>query len=144
MVDAEKLEKFDFELVSPERRLMSQEAWQVTIPGEMGTFGVRAGHASLLSAVRPGVVEIVASQGDAPEKIFIAGGFADVTARNCTILAEEATPVNELDQSAVEKEIAELQTKLSAANDNIEKQRYSRQLEIEKAKLTALTGTLQV
>jgi len=89
-MDATNVQQFDFELVSPERKLMSEKAWQVTIPGEMGNFGVRAGHSSLVSAIRPGVVEIVENEGDAPTKIFIAGGFADVTAMNCTILAEQA------------------------------------------------------
>ena len=58
-MDAQKLENFDFELVSPERKLMSKKAWQVTIPGYEGDFGVRAGHASLVSSIRAGVVEIV-------------------------------------------------------------------------------------
>ncbi len=81
---------FDFELVSPEKKLLSEKAWQVTIPGEEGTFGVRAGHSSLVSYIRPGVVEVIFNQGDEPKKIKVQGGFADVTATNCTILAEEA------------------------------------------------------
>ncbi len=141
-MDAQKLENFDFELVSPERKLMSEQAWQVTIPGYEGDFGVRAGHASLVSSIRPGVVEIITNKGDAPTKIFIAGGFADVTATNCTILAEDAIMVSEMEQSIVESQLSELQNKLSATNDNIEKERFQKQLEIEKAKLTALTGSL--
>ena len=143
-MDAQKLENFDFELVSPERKLMSEKAWQLTIPGEMGNFGVRAGHSSLVSSIRPGVVEIVSHQGDAPTNIFIAGGFADVTATNCTILAEEATLISEMNEGDIEAQISELESKLSSTNDNIEQARFTAQLIIEKAKLTAVTGHLVV
>ena len=84
---------FNFELVSPEEKLMSEPAWQVTIPGFEGDFGVRAGHSSLVASIRPGIVEVISKQGDAPKKIKVQGGFADVTSTNCTILAEEAETV---------------------------------------------------
>ena len=143
-MDATNVQQFDFELVSPERKLMSEKAWQVTIPGEMGNFGVRAGHSSLVSAIRPGVVEIVENEGDAPTKIFIAGGFADVTAMNCTILAEQAIKLDEMSQETIEKSINDLEGKLAATNDNVEQVRFTRELALEKAKLTAVTGTLVV
>ncbi|MEM6811335.1 MAG: ATP synthase F1 subunit epsilon [Pseudomonadota bacterium] len=139
-MNTENTNQFDFELVSPERILMSEKAWQVTIPGEMGDFGVRAKHASIVSSIRPGVVEIVSEQGSEPQKIFIAGGFADVTESNCTILAEEAMIVSDLDQSEIEKEISELTEKLSSSNDNIEKMRYQTALDVSKAKLVAVTN----
>lgn len=142
MADAQIAENFDFELVSPERKLMSEKAWQVTIPGEEGTFGVRAGHSSLVSSIRPGVVEILTTQGAEPTKIFIAGGFADVTASNCTVLAEEATMVGDLDQAQLEKDVTDLENKLSSAKDEIETSRFSKQLVLTKAKLTAITGAL--
>jgi F-type H+-transporting ATPase subunit epsilon len=140
MSDVQITDTFDFELVSPERKLMSEKAWQVTVPGEEGNFGVRAGHSSLVSSIRPGLVEIVSNQGEAPIKIFIAGGFADVTASNCTILAEEALKFEELDQSEIEKEVSNLESKLSDTKDAIEIARYTKQLGLAKAKLTAVTG----
>ncbi len=133
---------FDFELVSPERKLMSEKAWQVTIPGYEGDFGVRAGHSSVVSNIRPGIVEIVKEQGSEPTKIFIAGGFADVTATNCTVLAEEAMMLSDLDQSAIEEEVSSLESKLSNAKDDVEIIRYTKQLALAKAKFTAVTGTL--
>lgn len=142
MSEAQTTDTFDFELVSPERKLMSEKAWQVTVPGEEGAFGVRAGHSSLVSSIRPGVVEIVSAQGDAPTKIFIAGGFADVTANNCTILAEEATMLDDMKQGDIEKEISDLESKLDAAKDEIEMSRFMKQLVLAKAKLTAVTGVL--
>ena len=140
-MNTENTNQFDFELVSPERRLLSEKAWQVTIPGEMGDFGVRAGHASLVSSIKPGVIEIVKSQGDKAERIFIAGGFADVTASNCTVLAEEAILVSDLDQSIVEKQISDFESKLASANDNGEQLRYRNLLSVERAKLAAITGS---
>ena len=139
MSDVKASNNFDFELVSPECKLMSEKAWQVTIPGEEGSFGVRAGHSSLVSTIRAGVVEVVSNQGDAPKKVFIAGGFADVTASNCTILAEEASNVDELNQADIEKDIADLEKKLADTKDDIEVSRYKKQLALANAKLTAVS-----
>jgi F-type H+-transporting ATPase subunit epsilon len=142
MAEAQINHNFDFELVSPERKLMSEKAWQVTIPGYEGDFGVRAGHSSIVSNIRPGIVEIITTQGAAPTKIFIAGGFADVTASNCTILAEEATMLDDLHQAEIEKDISDLESKLSGAKDAVETIRFTKQLVLAKAKLTAVTGVL--
>lgn len=144
MSDVQNMTDFDFELVSPERKLMSEKAWQVTIPGFEGDFGVRAGHSSLVSNIRPGVVEIISKQGDAPTNIFIAGGFADVTATNCTVLAEEATMLSDLNEGEIEAEISDLQEKLSSSSDDVKIIRYTKQLTLAKAKLTAVTGVLTV
>lgn len=144
MAEAQTMNNFDFELVSPERRLMSEKAWQVTIPGGEGDFGVRAQHSSLVSSIRAGVVEIISKQGDAPLKIFIAGGFADVTASNCTILAEEAMMVSDMDQSKVQEDVIDLEKKLSATKDKVETIRFTKQLALAKAKLTAVSGELVV
>lgn len=131
---------FDFELVSPEEKLMSEKAWQVTIPGEDGDFGVRAQHSALVSTIRPGVVEIVSKQGDAPVRIFIAGGFADVTSTNCTILAEEATMVADFNADDIKSEIEALEKKLSDAKDQIEISRFTKQLSLSNAKLNAVAA----
>lgn len=69
---------------------MSEQAWQVTIPGEEGDFGVRANHSALVSSIRPGIVEVLLNRGDKPTRVRVEGGFADVTATNCTIIAEQA------------------------------------------------------
>lgn len=132
---------FNFELVSPDRKLMSESAWMVTIPGEDGTFGVRAGHMSLVASIRPGVVEVITEAGKPAQKIFIAGGFADVTATNCTVLAEEAVNVAELSAEKIEQEIKNLTEDMAAAND-AEKVRLSRALTLAKARLSAISGKL--
>ena len=128
---------FNFELVSPEKILVSEPAWQVTIPGEEGYFGVRAGHMSLMAAIKPGVVEVIAKQGDAPRKIFISGGFADVTASNCTILAEQAMNVSDLNVAAIEQDIANLNDEIKLANDAIEKSALNKKLALAGVKLNA-------
>ncbi len=128
---------FNFELVSPDKIMMSEPAWQVVIPGEEGYFGVRAGHMSLIAAVRPGVVEVYKTEGAAPEKIFIAGGFADVTAANCTVLAEQAVNVNELDAGAIEAELNKLRAEHSATTDTAEKIALDRKIRTATFKLLA-------
>lgn len=129
---------FNFELVSPEKILVSEPAWQVTIPGEEGYFGVRAGHTSLLAAVKPGVVEVVKTEGGAVEKIFIAGGFADVTAKNCTLLAEQAVPVSDIDAVKTAQDLANLKEDLARAASAVDRAQIEHRIRLANAKLTAV------
>ena len=132
-----------FELVSPEEKLVSEPVKMAIIPGEEGEFGVLAGHSSLVASLRPGVVELYAEgQEAASQRIFIAGGFADVTGEQCTVLAEEATAVDALSQSDIEQEIANLSEDLARTDDEIEKARAEKGLALAKAKLSAITGQL--
>ncbi len=109
---------FNFELVSPAKKLVETSAFQVVVPGQEGALGVRKGHASFVVAMRAGVVEILKDQNATPERIFVAGGFADISADNTTILAEEAIPVAELDKTAIEAEIVSLKEKMEEIKDN--------------------------
>mgnify|MGYP003700703339 CR=1 FL=1 len=84
--------KVAFELVSPERLLLSEEVDMVEVPGEEGDFGVLVRHAPLISTLRPGVIK-VHDGGSVTQRIFVAGGFAEVTPQRCTVLAEEAVEV---------------------------------------------------
>lgn len=87
--------KFSFRLVMPERELLAIEADMVVVPGSEGDFGVLAGHAPLISTVRPGVLEVY--QGNKVDRRFmVAGGFAEVTPERCTVLADEAMPFEEV------------------------------------------------
>jgi F-type H+-transporting ATPase subunit epsilon len=87
-------ETFSFELVSPERLLASGQVAMVVVPGSEGDFGVLAGHAPMMSTIRPGVIEVYASEGTAPSARYeIEGGFAEVTPTGLTILAEKAVAV---------------------------------------------------
>ena len=81
------------ELVSPERLVRSGEVHMVVVPGTEGDFGVLAGHAPLMSSIRTGEIAIYATAGAQPELIRVEGGFAEVSAKGLTILAEKLEPV---------------------------------------------------
>ena len=79
-----------FELVTPEKLVMSEDVHMVVVPGTEGEFGVLAGHAPFMSTLRDGELAVYRSAGAAPEKITVSGGFAEVSDRGLTVLAESA------------------------------------------------------
>ncbi len=93
----------NFEMVSPEKLLLSEEVNSVTVPGTEGDFTVFAQHAPVLSTMRPGVVDVQKASGE--ERIFVRGGFAEVNPGGLTILAEEAIPMADLDKAALAQQI---------------------------------------
>jgi F-type H+-transporting ATPase subunit epsilon len=107
-----------FELVSPEKLLFSKPVALVTVPGTEGDFGVLPGHAPMVTTVKAGVIEIYAEENAAPtDRIFVAGGFAEVTQTRCTVLADEATPVKELNRATLEHTASALAAKLAYAGE---------------------------
>lgn len=136
---AEKLtdKTIQFDLVSPEKIIVSEQATMVVIPGEAGDFGVLAEHAPLLSSVRPGVVTVTTPDGMA-KRIFVSGGFADVNGNICSLLAEEAIDVSDLDKGAAQQELGILKEQQAAAKEDPVKMTYiQRQIEIAEAKIAA-------
>ncbi len=96
-------DKLQFELVSPEKLLLSEVVAMVVVPGGEGNFGVLPGHSLLISTVRPGVIDVYADEQTAiTERIFVSGGFAEVTPERCTVLADEALPIASLDRADLE------------------------------------------
>jgi F-type H+-transporting ATPase subunit epsilon len=93
-----------FELVSPEKLLLSQPVGMVVVPGSEGNFGVLPGHALFISTVRPGIIDVY-DDGAVTERIFVSGGFAEVTPERCTVLADEAVPVASLDRATIEGQV---------------------------------------
>lgn len=87
--------KVAFSLVLPERELVTTESDMVVVPGGEGDFGVLPGHIPMITTVRPGVVELY-DDGKVTARYVVAGGFAEVTAERCAVLAEEATPLGEV------------------------------------------------
>lgn len=79
-----------FELVTPEKLVMSDDVYMVVVPGTEGEFGVLAGHAPFMSTLRDGDLAVYRTAGSAPEKIPVSGGFAEVSDRGLTVLAESA------------------------------------------------------
>ena len=106
----------EFELVSPERLLKSEPVEMVVVPGAEGDFGVLPGHSLLIAAVRPGVIDIHEG-GQVKESIFVAGGFAEVSPERCTVLAEEAVPVADIDRAQAEKRLEDAKQALTEAGE---------------------------
>jgi|AntRauTorckE6833_2_1112554.scaffolds.fasta_scaffold54113_2 F-type H+-transporting ATPase subunit epsilon len=128
---------FQFDLVSPESILMSHPVTQVVIPGSKGDFGVLADHAPLLSSIRSGVIRVTYENGE-KHMVFVSGGFADVNGSLCTVLAEEAVNLDDLDAEELKAVIGELEAN-HKENIGMEEEHYiRRQLEIMLAKLDAV------
>jgi F-type H+-transporting ATPase subunit epsilon len=143
-------DKVQFELVSPEKLLLSEAVDMVVVPGTEGNFGVLPGHSLLISTVRPGVIDVYEGS-EISERIFVSGGFAEVTAERCTVLADEAVPLSSLDAATIEAELHRLEGALANLRDRVarltgdereqalaELRATQLKLEIETAKLAAL------
>ena len=100
-------EQIQFELVSPEALLMSRPVDMVVVPGVEGDFGALPQHAPFISTLRPGVISVFEGN-QVTDRVFVAGGFAEVTAERCTVLAERALPLRDLNR--------ELETPLEASD----------------------------
>lgn len=132
-------ETIQFELVSPEAKLVSEPVTMAVIPGTEGQFGVLAGHSALVATLKSGVVELSIDGQDA-RRIFIAGGFADVTPEQCTVLAEEAVNVADLDEADLQKQVANLNEDLGLAKEAADKARVEKKLALVNAKLEAIAA----
>jgi F-type H+-transporting ATPase subunit epsilon len=128
--------KMNFELVSPEKLLLSQDAEMVVVPGSEGDLGVLAGHAPVISGLRPGTISVF-DGNSVTARLFVGGGFVEVTADRCAVLAEEAMPMEEIDRASVEKELSDLRDDLSAADDAARRGIETR-IVVAQAKLEAL------
>ena len=109
----------EFELVSPERLVKSQPVEMVVVPGAEGDLGILPGHSPLIAEVRPGVIDI-REHGEVSEQIFVSGGFCEVSPERCTVLAEEAIPIIEID-----KAVAEQRLRLAKEADDKNEQRIA-------------------
>ena len=98
--------KLPFSLVSPERELFSGEADSVLVPGTEGLFEVQAGHAPLMSTISPGLLTI--RDGGQERRLYVRGGFADVSPTGLTVLAETAIPEEELTGDVLTRQRAEV------------------------------------
>jgi F-type H+-transporting ATPase subunit epsilon len=108
--------KISFDLVSPEKLLLSAEADMVTVPGTEGYMGVMAGHSPVVTTLRAGMIDVNADGRD--DRYFIRGGFAEIGPAKITVLAEEAIPMTELDLAVLDQRIKDAQEdELAAEND---------------------------
>ena len=109
-------DKVQFELVSPEKLLLSEAVDMVVVPGTEGNFGVLPGHALFISTVRPGVIDVYEDK-NISERIFVSGGFAEVTPERCTVLADEAVPLSSIERGAIEAEVRTLESTVTGLKD---------------------------
>ena len=133
--------RIGFELVSPEKLLLSEDVEMVVVPGVEGDFGVLPGHAPLISEVRPGIIAVFQG-GKVEERIFVAGGFAEVTAERCTVLAEQALPIAEIDRGAVEADLKDAREDLADAKSDHERAAAEAAIAVAEAKITAVETTV--
>ncbi|MBL8570499.1 MAG: F0F1 ATP synthase subunit epsilon [Phreatobacter sp.] len=127
---------FNFELVSPERQLFSGAVEQVVVPGADGDFGVLAGHAPFVASLRPGILTIHAD--GQPKRLYVRGGFAEVSDGSLAVLAERATPVEDLHADQIDAEIKDAQDDIADAKDDATRGKAAERL----GQLQSLKGAL--
>ena len=115
-------ELFQFELVSPERQLISEQVAEVVVPSAEGEFGVLKDHAPFMATIKPGILKVKGDSGDWAE-YFVRGGFADVAAGGLTVLAEKAVPVGEISSADLEQQIKNAEEDVADAKDDDAKQK---------------------
>ena len=143
-------DRIPFELVTPERLIVSREVEMVVVPGTEGNFGVLPGHAPLISTIRPGTVDIYEGR-IITERIFVVGGIAEVTPERCTVLADEAMAPDLLDRAELDAELLILDGNLPSLREQVaraagtererlvaELRHLERQQAVARAKLQAL------
>lgn len=107
---------FKFELVSPERILLSEDAEQVIVPGMEGQFTVLAGHAPVISTLRPGVLDAQVAGGR--RRVFVRGGFAEVGPDRLTVLAQHMLDLDNMDAERLAFEVRSAEQMLAEAKDD--------------------------
>ncbi|KQT87511.1 F0F1 ATP synthase subunit epsilon [Aurantimonas sp. Leaf443] len=106
---------FQFDLVSPERQLLSESVTAVNVPGSEGYFTVMAGHAPMMTTLKPGVISATLESGT-EKRIYVRGGFADVNESGFTLLAERATPVEEMNAAELDRQIKDAEEDVADAS----------------------------
>lgn len=120
-----------FDLVSPESKIVSEAVTMAVIPGIEGDFGVLNGHMPLVASVGAGVVEVYRDDmQQVTDRVFVSGGVADVTDTQCTLLAEQAVNVNDINKSDIQQQVADLQEAFDMAENDIEKNRLQKKLAV--------------
>lgn len=130
-------DNFNFELVSPERLLISESVSEVVIPATEGEMTVMARHAPTMTTIKPGVVTVKLASGQTV-KYIVFGGFADITPTGCTLLAESAVQLSELNRETLAKRIEAAKIEL----DDAEHHEHRTKLEHFLSELTHLNGVL--
>jgi len=121
-------DSFNFELVSPERLLLSVTASEVVLPGTDGEMTVMAHHAPTMTTIKPGVVTVVTGDGKS-DRYVVFGGFADILPEGCTLLAESAIAVSDIDRGNLAERIQNAREDVSDASNDAAKQKAQEYLD---------------
>jgi F-type H+-transporting ATPase subunit epsilon len=130
--------KLKFSLVSPEKELFSGEVDGVDVPGEEGDFGVLPNHAPVMTTIRMGTIAI--KDGSDTRRMFLRGGFADVTPEGLIILAEEAVDIADLDTEKLATDLRHAEEDLRDAKTDEKRATASERLEYLRGLSEALNG----
>jgi F-type H+-transporting ATPase subunit epsilon len=128
---------FHFEFVSPERVLFSGDVEQVDLPGAEGDMGILAGHAPLVTTLRPGIVTVI--NGNSRVPIVVIGGFAEVGPAGLTVLADKAVAREDFDMQTLASEIKDAEEDVADSTDDAQRDLLARHLEQLKSLQAALT-----
>ena len=122
-----------FDLVSPEKLIFNDKVGMIIVPGKDGDIGVLPGHSKLLSSLRPGRILVYGEGKNLLKSYFVSAGFVEINPEKCIVLAEAVQEMSNLDKSAIEQEIRDLEN----LDNNESKQKYL----IAKSKIESLNSS---
>ena len=128
--------KVAFELVTPTALVHGGAVDMVVVPGAEGDFGVLPGHTPFLSTVRPGVID-VHDGGSVTARLFVEGGFAEATPERCTVLADSAMPVEDINREQTEMKLKDAREDLADAKDDAARKAAEHAIAVYEAMLAA-------
>ena len=128
------VEKIKFDLVSPDKILLSKEVEMVTIPGGEGDYGVMQGHQPMITTLRPGLIEIDIENSESI-KFYVDGGFAEVSNFECSVLADDAVSISEVQKS-------DIKNRIKLAEDNAENLKIDTDVAMNEIRIEVLNKIL--
>jgi F-type H+-transporting ATPase subunit epsilon len=134
--------KFKIEITTPGKLVFSDNVEMATIPGEDGEFGVLAGHSAVISNLKQGIVNIYSNANDnnsVTDRIFVAGGFAEVNESSVSVLATESYDLSKITREELQAKIEAAQVKLNTSDSDFEKRRAQEVIELNQQILSQLS-----
>lgn len=122
-------ELFRFELVSPEKLVLAADVQQVQVPGAEGDMGILAGHAPVMTSLRPGLLEVTTRSGNF-KKFYVRGGFAEINPEKMVVLAQQSIDLEQLNKEHLQQEIKDLEDDVADASN--EEQRNKAQFSLDR------------
>ena len=134
----------EFELVAPERLLLSTPVSMVVVPGAEGDFAAMPGHSAFISGIRTGIIDVYENDTTSIDRrIFVSGGFAEVTPERCTVLADEAIALEGADRAAADQRMKAAQEAMADAGSDSERNAAAAEVAVAEALLAAIDSAAQ-